>query len=231
VQGKVTNAAVSAYVVELEQFNNHPNALSPFFCWVESMSCPFCVNCQVLDSAFRFPLPLGLESLKLYYDTYSRTPSKVRQFCKIEYFLKLTEKRYKEHPEELDNCVYWDIEIVTAIVNYNVHELQPSYIHVIVESQDLKDWNTEHLYPSDCYYYLQPSLEFLIVVYLQTHHHQHYVLYCFDLNEGIVEVRDPDHGVSLESHLKCIHEIAHKYLICPGFDIDEELIPSKMWSS
>ena len=51
---------------------------------------------------------------------------------------------------------------------------------------------------------------------------------CFDLgNEGIVEVRDPEHGVCLESHFKCIHEIAHKYRICPGFDIDIEIIPSK----
>ena len=91
VQGKV-NVAVSAY---------HLYGVSPLFCWVESMSCPaFCVNCQVFDSAFRFPLlPLGLESLKLYYNTYSRTPSEVRQFCKNEYFLKLTEKQYREHHE------------------------------------------------------------------------------------------------------------------------------------
>jgi len=57
------------------------------------------------------------------------------------------------------------------------------------------------------------------VIYLQTRHHQHYLLYCFDLNEGNVEVRDPEHGVSLKSHLKCIHEIARKYRICPGVDI------------
>ena len=149
------------------------------------MSCgSFFVNCQVFDSAFRFPLlPLGLESLKLYYNTYSRTQSEVRQFCKNEYFLKLTEKQFREDHEELDKCAYWDIEIVTAIVKYIVHELHPSNIHVIVESQDLKDWSTEHPYLSDCYY-LQPSLEFLIVVYLHTSDHQHYVLYCFDLNEA-----------------------------------------------
>ena len=51
----------------------------------------------------------------------------------------------------------------------------------IHESQDLKDRNTEHPYPSDSYY-LQPSIEFLIVIYSQTPHHQHYILYCFDLN-------------------------------------------------
>ena len=57
---------------------------------------------------------------------------------------------------------------------------------------------------------------------------RYYVLYCFDLNVGIVEVRDPEHGVCLESHLKCtIHEIARKYRICPGFDIDKKIIPSK----
>ena len=110
---------------------------------------------------------------------------------------------------------------MTTIVKYIVHELHPSNIDVIVESQDLKDWLMEHTYPSDCYY-LQPSLEFLIVVYLQTRHHQHYVLYCFDLNEGTVEVRDPEHGVCLEIYLKCtIHKSASKYRICPGFDIDE----------
>ena len=66
------------------------------------------------------------------------------------------------------------------------------------------------------------------MVYLQTRHHQHYVLYCFDLNEGKVEVRDPEHGVCLEGHLKCIHdEIARKYRICPGFDIVKEILPSK----
>ena len=90
------------------------------------MSCSFCKNSQVFDPAFRFPLlPLGLESLKLYKDKYSRTPSEVRQFCKNEYFLKLTRKQYREHYEELDNCAYWDIEIVTAIVKYIVHELHP----------------------------------------------------------------------------------------------------------
>jgi len=143
-------------IVELEQFNDHLYGVSPSFCWVESMSCPFCVNCQVFDSAFRFPLlPLGLESLKLYYNTYSRTQSEVRQFCKNEYFLKLTEKQYREHHEKLDNCAYWDNEIVTTIVKYIVHELHPLNIHIIVEYQDLKDWNTEHPYLSDCYY-LQP---------------------------------------------------------------------------
>ena len=98
---------------------------------------------------------------------------------------------------------------MTTIVKYIVHELHPSNIDVIVESQDLKDWLMEHTYPSDCYC-LQPSLEFLIVVYLQTRHHQNYVLYCFDLNEG------KDQCMILESHLKCIHEIAHKYRIAQG---------------
>ena len=134
------------------------------------MSCSFCKNSQVFDLAFRFPLPLIMESLKLYYNTYSRTPSEVSQFCKNKYFLKLTEKQYREHHEELGNCASWYIEIVTTIVKYIVHELNPSNIHVIVESQDLKDWSTEHPYLSDCYY-LQPSLEFLIVIF-KTHHHQ-----------------------------------------------------------
>ena len=40
------------------------------------------------------------------------------------------------------------VEIVTAIVKVIVHELHPSNIHVIVESQDRNDWNTEHPYPS-----------------------------------------------------------------------------------
>ena len=42
----------SFYVVELEQFNDHLYGVSPSFCWVESKSCPFCVNCQVFDSAW-----------------------------------------------------------------------------------------------------------------------------------------------------------------------------------
>ena len=119
---------------ELECFNNHLYSVSPFF--VESMSCPFCVNCQVFDSPFRFPLPLGPESHKLYYNTYSRSPSEVRQYCRNEYSLKLSEKQYRDILIELDNCAYWDIEIVTAIVKVIVHELHPSNIHVIVESQD-----------------------------------------------------------------------------------------------
>ena len=91
------------------------------------MSCPFCVNCQVFDSPFRFPLPLGSESHKLYYNTYSRYPSEVRQYCRNEYSFILSEKQYRENCIELDNCcAYWDIEIVTAIVKYIVHELHPS---------------------------------------------------------------------------------------------------------
>jgi len=35
------------------------------------------------------------------------------------------------------------------------------------------------------------------------------------------------HRVSLKSHLQCIHEIARKYRICPGVDINKEIIPSK----
>ena len=31
----------------------------------------------------------------------------------------------------------------------------------------------------------------------------------------------------MNSHLKCIHEIARKYRICPGVDINKEIIPSK----
>ena len=38
VQGKVTNAAVSAYVVELEQFNDHLYGVSPSFVWRKT--CP-----------------------------------------------------------------------------------------------------------------------------------------------------------------------------------------------
>ena len=78
---------------------------------------------------------------------------------------------------------------MTAIVKVIVHELHPFNIHVIVESQDRNDWNTEHPYPC---FYLQPFIEFLILIYLQTRHHQHYVLYCFDLKEGNVEVYDPE---------------------------------------
>ena len=79
------------------------------------------------------------------------------------------------------------------IVKVIVHELHPSNIHVIVESQDRNDWNIERPYPFNSFY-LQPSIEFLIAIYLQARHHQHHVLYCFDLNEGNVEVRDPEHG-------------------------------------
>jgi hypothetical protein len=107
----------------------------------------------------------------------------------------LSEKQYRDNCNELDDCAYWDIEIVTAIVKVIVHELHLSNIHVIVESQDRNDWNTERPYPSNSFY-LQPSIEFLIVIYLQSQHHQHYVLYCFDLNEGIAS--DPEHGVSLK---------------------------------
>ena len=59
---------------------------------------------------------------------------------------------------------------MTAIVKVIVHELRPSNIHVIVESQDRNDWNTEPPYPSNSFY-LQLSNEFLIVIYLQTRHH------------------------------------------------------------
>ena len=65
------DAAVSAYGVELEQFNERLYGVSPSLCLVENMSCPFCVNCQVFDSAFHLQLQLGLESLKLYSNTTS----------------------------------------------------------------------------------------------------------------------------------------------------------------
>ena len=110
------------------------------------MSRPFCVNCQVFDIPFRFPLPLvGPESHKLYYNTYSRSPSEVLQYCRNEYSLKLSEKQYRDNCNELDDCAYWDIEIVTAIVKVIAHELHRSNIHVIVESHDRNDWNAEHL--------------------------------------------------------------------------------------
>ena len=63
----------------------------------ESMSCPFCVNCQVFDLPFRFPLPLDPQSNKLYYNTYSRSPSEVRQYCRNEYSLKLSEKQCRDN--------------------------------------------------------------------------------------------------------------------------------------
>ena len=113
------------------------------------MSCPFCVNCQVFDSAFRFPLLLGLESHMLYYNTYSCSASEVRQYCWNDSSLKFSEKQYRDNRIELSNCAYWDIEIVTAIVKVIVHELHPSNIHVIVDSQDRNDWNNERPYPSN----------------------------------------------------------------------------------
>ena len=54
----------------------------------------------------------------------------------------MSEKQNRDNRNELDNCAYWDIEIVTAIVKVVVHELHPSNIHVIVESQDRNAWKT-----------------------------------------------------------------------------------------
>ena len=88
-KGKWSSCAVSGYGDALECFNDHLYSVSPFFC-VESMSCPFCV----FDSSLRLPLP---ESHKLYYNTYSRSPSEVRQYCRNEYSLKLSEKQCRDN--------------------------------------------------------------------------------------------------------------------------------------
>jgi len=177
VQGKV-NVAVSAYVVELEQFNDHLYGVSPSFCWVESMSCPFCVNCQLFDSAFRFQLPLGLESLKLYYNTYSHTSSGV----------VLQEWIFPEIDRKTVQGTSWKTGQLCLLGYWNCY--RNSEVHC--------SWTAPLKYSCHCWISWLKGLEYWtsLSVWL--------LLPPTSLNEGIVEVR----WVCLESHLKCIRKIA-----------------------
>jgi hypothetical protein len=67
--------------------------------------------------------------LKLWKDLYTRTPQDICNYASVFYEVKGIKKSSSDYFKDL---AYWDLETITSMIHYIIHELHPSDVKVIL---------------------------------------------------------------------------------------------------
>ena len=86
------------------------------------------VLCQ---SKLHFPLslPRSHGQLKLWKELYTRTPQDICNYASVFYGVK----GIKKSSSDFKDLAYWDLETITSMIHYIIHELHPTDVKVIFD--------------------------------------------------------------------------------------------------
>ena len=79
--------------------------------------------------AFSLSLPKIHGQLKLWKDLYTRTPQEICNYASVFYGVK----GIKESSSHFKDLAYWDLETITSMIHYIIHELHPTDVKVIFD--------------------------------------------------------------------------------------------------
>ena len=82
------------------------------------------------QTAFSLSLPKTHGQLKLWKDLYTRTPQDmICNYASVFYGVK----GIKKSCSDFKDLAYWDLELITSMIHYIIHELHPSDVKVIFD--------------------------------------------------------------------------------------------------
>jgi hypothetical protein len=81
------------------------------------------------QTAFSLSLPKTHGQLKLWKDLYTRTQQEICNYATVFYGVKVFERS----SSNFKDLAYWDLETITSIIHYIIHELQPSDVKVVFD--------------------------------------------------------------------------------------------------
>ena len=123
---------------------------------------------------------------------YTISPSEIRNLLKKEYQV------YLQHLQmEWSDWCYWDVSVVTSLLQIVLHELHPDDIV-------FKVIHGEYTINDNTCFQLKPNVKFIliIVVYIGTEAgNEHYSHIVIDIVKGTCEIMDPH----ADAHMNCIY--------------------------
>ena len=78
------------------------------------------------QTAFSLSLPKTHGQLKLWKDLYTRTPQEICNYASVFYGVKGIKKSYSDFKD----LAYGDLETITSMIHYMIHELHPTDVKV-----------------------------------------------------------------------------------------------------
>ena len=96
------------------------NPEGSYFC--EELACEMCRVIMPKQTAFSLTLPKSHGQLKLWKDLYTRTPQDICNYASVFYGVK----GIKKSSSDFKDLAYWDLETITSMIHYIIHELHPS---------------------------------------------------------------------------------------------------------
>ena len=115
------------------------------------------------QTSFSLSLPkMQHGQLKLWKDLYTRTPKETCNYASVFYGVKGT-KKSSLHFNDLG---YWDLETITSMIHYIIHELHPADVKVVFNlgGSPEKGNDKAFIYQGDCLP-LHHDSNYMLIVY------------------------------------------------------------------
>jgi len=96
------------------------NPEGSYFC--EESACEMCRVIMPKQTAFSLSLPKSHGQLKLWKELYTCTPQEICNYASVFYGVK----GIKKSSSDFKDLAYWDLETITSMIHYIIHELASS---------------------------------------------------------------------------------------------------------
>ena len=108
------------------------------------------------QTAFSFTFPITHGQLKLWKDLYTCTSQEICNYASVFYGVK----GIKKSSLDFKDLAYWDLETITSMIHYIIHELHPTDVKVIFDL----DENPERVVITNCIYTKVIVIHFIMKV-------------------------------------------------------------------